>query len=716
MQLPSKLSVSACPNSYGPRPLLLVSLDGFKPDYLLRNLTPTIQQIANKGVHAEYMLPSYPTVTFPNHYTIVTGLYPEAHGIIANSFYDPVFKERYSYRRSQGREGRWYGGEPIWNTLTRQGKKSATYFWPGSEADINGRRPTIWKEYNESVPYDFRVLEVLKWLSEPEESRPALVTLYLDEPDHASHGYGPNSQEVNMQLDRVDKVIDLLMRGLIERNLIHCVNFMIVSDHGGAEAGASKVIDLKNILPNLTEEANFEYGVVGMIDPKNDSEAVELATMRKLVCQREEMRVYRKEELPKRLHFSKNDRIQDIVIELDPGYTVQFNSTWSLQGQHGYDNYFPSMHALFVAYGPDFKQGIKVEPFQNIELYNLMCYLTGVEPAENNGTWGSLHHLLEASLSLPPLPKEGDPSILRFPKGDLQARWNASGCDIDYPTNHQWMSATLLLTADQEITIKANHLPWGTPLTTVPAGDVSLLFQRTHVTAFSTIDGIPLWTSFTVDTDYKMPHQQSSYEVMSDQWITDVRLPVDASPQCQTFRLLQNRNYTLQPLFPYDTEDVQNPRRSPTYVVSNAIPVHSSLQEHWSQLMQYFLSWSSSGPVNIILGSVYAENDNPHITDFLARGIKVPSDMFAVLTRCNVFVPSLNQCPIEQLDVRALTLHQYQPEQNCLTSEEYFNKFTATVKDVERFSGLTFYQDLPYPHRLNLTLGIHPYLWHTESK
>nr|XP_053627665.1 venom phosphodiesterase-like [Cherax quadricarinatus] len=192
--LPDDLDPSSCPPTYQQHPLVLISLDGFRAEYLRRGITPTIQHLADKGTRTPYMKPCYPTSTFPNHYTIVTGLYPSVHGIVANRFYDPVFKAEFRVGGKESLKPRWWGGEPIWKTAETQGKRAATFFWPGSEVD--GNQPTHWYYYNESIPFQQRIDKVLMWLDLPPETRPDFITLYMHEPDETAHDYGPHSTQL----------------------------------------------------------------------------------------------------------------------------------------------------------------------------------------------------------------------------------------------------------------------------------------------------------------------------------------------------------------------------------------------------------------------------------------------------------------------------------------------------------------------------------------
>ncbi|KAK7074143.1 hypothetical protein SK128_018584 [Halocaridina rubra] len=265
--------VSECPVDFGPRPLIVVSLDGFRPDYLRRGQTPVLKALADAGVQAQYMISTYPTVTFPNHYTMVTGLYPETHGIIENNFFDPEFQREFTLSGPEKDEGRWWGGEPIWNTLTKHGKKSASYFWPGSSAPIGGQHPTYWFKYDKTVNFTARINQVLEWISLPNEERPVWISLYFNQPDLVSHYEGPYSVDVDEQLRDVDYHIGLLQDGLREQGLLNCVNIMILSDHGMVPTDREQILGVKDFVPNIEEYATFRGDAVGKLTLLNKNRA-----------------------------------------------------------------------------------------------------------------------------------------------------------------------------------------------------------------------------------------------------------------------------------------------------------------------------------------------------------------------------------------------------------------------------------------------------------
>src|SRR5688572_15430716 len=217
----------------GPAPVILISFDGFRWDYETKAPAPNLRSLAARGVRAESLIPSFPTKTFPNHYTIVTGLYPGHHGIVANNIHDPSTGRTLTLaNRKEVGDPMWWGGEPIWVTAQRQGLTSGAVFWPGSEAPIGGMYPRCWKLFDDSYPPDDRVDEILGWLELPPVERPRFITLYFSDVDSAGHSFGPDSIEVQEAVRRVDGYLGRLLKGLDARGLTNAVNVVVVSDHG----------------------------------------------------------------------------------------------------------------------------------------------------------------------------------------------------------------------------------------------------------------------------------------------------------------------------------------------------------------------------------------------------------------------------------------------------------------------------------------------------
>jgi predicted AlkP superfamily pyrophosphatase or phosphodiesterase len=361
--------------------VILVSLDGFRYDYAKRYHAEHLLALATQGASApEGMLPAYPSITFPNHYTIVTGLYPEHHGIVANNFYDPARKETYSYRDSKSvGDGTWYGGTPLWVLAEQQGMRSASFFWVGSEADIQGVRPTYYLKFDGSFPNSKRVEQVLAWLHVPPEQRPHMITLYFSDTDTAGHRYGPDSSQVGDAVHELDGEIGKLMEGIKESKLR--VDLIVLADHGMAEVKGAPIQ-----LDHLGLNSSWFDPIVGLaLYPKSDDDAQK--AYEAMRGKSDKFVVYRRAQVPAYLHFESNPREGDPVIVPNGPYFITAAANLSGAertpvGAHGFDaTRMPEMKAIFVAAGPDIRPGVVLQPFENANVYPLVAKILGLDIA-----------------------------------------------------------------------------------------------------------------------------------------------------------------------------------------------------------------------------------------------------------------------------------------------------------------------------------------------
>ena len=354
--------------------VILISLDGFRYDYAKRYGATNLLALASRGASApEGMIPAYPSITFPSHYTIVTGLYPERHGIVANVFYDPERKQVYSYREaSTVTDGSWYGGTPLWVLAEEQGMRAACFFWPGSEADIQGVRPSYYAKYSDTFPNDRRVAQVLAWLRLPAARRPHFITLYFSDTDHAGHESGPDSDQVASAVHEVDRELGRLSAGIQALHLP--VDEIVVSDHGMAKVEGDWVnLDELGLDVSLLEkyEGQFLYA-------KSDAGARKI--LESLQGKSDKFKIYRRADLPEGLHFRSDARAGDpVIVETGP-YAVRVTADPARPkpgaGAHGYDPaILPEMKAPFVAAGPDIRAGVTVASFENVNVYPLRRFL-----------------------------------------------------------------------------------------------------------------------------------------------------------------------------------------------------------------------------------------------------------------------------------------------------------------------------------------------------
>ncbi|WP_340105262.1 alkaline phosphatase family protein [Rhodohalobacter sp. 8-1] len=386
------LIISACDSDRSPeesthQKVLLVSFDGFMNDYLDRNPTPNFDRMIASGVKAEHMIPVFPTKTFPNHYSQVTGLYVENHGIISNSFPDDSLNARFSYGPPEDspNDERWWGGEPIWTTVEKQGKTAATMFWPGSEASINGIRPTKWKAYDGAVENYSRIDSMMNWLDPAGDVNADFATLYFSDVDSQGHSYGPNSPEVDGAVMQADSLLGYLWEQIEDNGLREKLNVIIVSDHGMAELSEEKVIFLDDMI-DLDNVEMIDWSPVAMIEP---DEGMEDEIYQALKQNEENYRVFLKEDLPDEYGFTDHYRIPEIIMIADVPYTISsrdyFDPGRLPAGMHGYDHQAPEMATIFMASGPAFPSGETVPAFSALNLYELMAHLLGLEPAKNDG-------------------------------------------------------------------------------------------------------------------------------------------------------------------------------------------------------------------------------------------------------------------------------------------------------------------------------------------
>lgn len=381
-----------------PPRVILISFDGFRWDYINRPAAVNLRALAARGVRAERMVASFPSKTFPNHYTLVTGLTPEHHGIVANAMRDPIlgaFTLRDTLAQS---ESRWWGGEPIWVTARRGGLRSATVGWPGSEAAIGGLRPNWWARYWHEQPHEEKVQKLLDWLSLPADSAPNVMLAYFHDVDGAGHTYGPAAAEVDSAIAMVDRALGALLDGIAARGLTDAVNIIIVSDHGMTPVSPERVIVLDDYI-SFDDVDVIDWTPVSAIAPKPG--AMERVYAR-LKDAHPQMAVYRKGEVPARYRFNDNPRITEIVAVAADGWTItsraQVNrwreNNWRGGGNHGFDPATDNMGALFVAAGPQVAVGRVIPAFTNVHVYPFMAQLLRVTPARSDGSLDSLRAAL----------------------------------------------------------------------------------------------------------------------------------------------------------------------------------------------------------------------------------------------------------------------------------------------------------------------------------
>ena len=369
-------------------PVILISIDGFRWDYLQKYEAPTLKRLAAAGVHATRMTPSFPSKTFPNHYTLVTGLYPQNHGIVANWFWDPAFGEMFNMSKLE--EKWWSGGEPIWITAEKQGVRSACFFWPGSETPHGSVRATRSMPFNKKLTATQRVDGLLGWLDVPPAERPRFLTLYFDHVDDAGHIFGPDAPETRAAVGEADEAIARLLAGLTARGMREQTSFVIVSDHGMSECSPDRVIFFEDLMDTNTVQVESN-GPNGGVRPKPGTmtPAELVASIRAKAPP--QLQVYLREDVPARLHYNRGERIPPVVLMADDGWNIESKIGWPrraatyIRATHGWDPATSNMGALFIATGPAFQRGVEIPDVANIHVYNLLCAALGITPAANDG-------------------------------------------------------------------------------------------------------------------------------------------------------------------------------------------------------------------------------------------------------------------------------------------------------------------------------------------
>ncbi|CAA7027534.1 unnamed protein product [Microthlaspi erraticum] len=341
--------------------VLLISSDGFRFGYQFKSKLPNIHRLIANGTEAETgLIPVFPTLTFPNHYSIVTGLYPAYHGIINNRFIDPETGEVFTM---SSHEPKWWLGEPLWETVVNQGLKAATYFWPGSEVHKGSWNcpKGFCQIYNGSVPFDDRVDTILSYFDLPSNEIPSFMTLYFEDPDHQGHQVGPDDPQITEAVVNIDRLIGRIIDGFLDRIPSSWVQYytplLAIKPH--SDRNAAEIVAKMNEALSSGEVENGKY-----------------------------LKVYLKEDLPSRLHYVENDRIPPIIGLVDEGFKVEQKKSEAKEcgGAHGYDNAFFSMRTIFIGYGPMFLEGKKVASFENVEIYNVISSILGLKAAPNNGS------------------------------------------------------------------------------------------------------------------------------------------------------------------------------------------------------------------------------------------------------------------------------------------------------------------------------------------
>lgn len=361
--------------------VILVSFDGFRWDYAERGLTPNLDAIKREGTSALSFKPAYPSVTFPNHLSIITGMHPQNHSLILN-YFENNQGEIYKLSDSLAvRNPKWYHGEAFWETAKRNNIKTASYFWPGSELTDANRRPDYYKAYNHNEPHQNKIDGIIKWLQLPQSERPHFITLYFHDTDSQGHKYGTIGREIDSTIAVMDSLIGVLRRRIESIGMKDSINLIILSDHGMTDVSENRKIDLKELLSGFDCKVN-DISALSMIKPNNPNDLQNIYN--KLKSSENKYKVYLKEDMPEYFNFKDNPYIFPIVLVADIGWSFKYReSNYKPKAEHGFDNNHIDMHGIFFAVGNKFKQNYRIGTLSNLEIYPLLCEIFGIYPRNN---------------------------------------------------------------------------------------------------------------------------------------------------------------------------------------------------------------------------------------------------------------------------------------------------------------------------------------------
>lgn len=365
-------------------PLILISIDGFRADYLQRGVTPNLNALAARGVRAQAMRPSFPSLTFPNHYTLVTGLRPDHHGLVDNQIFDPAIPER-RFKLSDKLavlDRRWWDqGVPVWVTAEQHGLRSAMLFWPGSEADIQGVRPTLAPAFDDTLTPEQRVDLLLSWLDQPQQQWDFL-SLYFSHVDHAGHDYGPDADATTAAVAQADQAIGRLLAGLQQRGVD--ANLVVVADHGMAAVSPERVIRMDLLAPAGSYEKVTDGPYAALNPVPGQSAQLEAALLKPWP----HMQCWRKQDIPTRLAYGQHARVPALLCLAEPGWSIVFSAQQAAKvhgGRHGYDNGASEMAALCIAAGPALRSAVQLPVIDNVDVYPLLMQLLALPARSTDG-------------------------------------------------------------------------------------------------------------------------------------------------------------------------------------------------------------------------------------------------------------------------------------------------------------------------------------------
>uniref|UniRef100_A0A7N6B1A1 SMB domain-containing protein n=1 Tax=Anabas testudineus TaxID=64144 RepID=A0A7N6B1A1_ANATE len=718
-----------CPAGFVRPPLIMLSVDGFRASYMKRGNTiiPNIEKLRTCGTHAPYMRPVYPSKTFPNLYSLATGLYPESHGIVGNSMYDPVFDATFTLRSREKLNHRWWGGQPVsllsspllfssllFSSLLFSPLLSSLLF---SSLLFSPLLSPLLSSPLLSSPLLSSPLLSSPLLSSPLLSSPLLSllssllfssllfsSLLLSLPDTLGHRMGPMSTELNNPLRMIDRIVGQLMDGLKQMKLHRCVNIILVGDHGMEEAHCDRTEFLSTYMTNV-DDIILIPGSLGRIRSRYPNNPK---------CERckkaeQHFKPYLKQHLPKRLHYANNRRIEDIHLLVERKWHVarkvpEGKRHCGFSGDHGYDNKINSMQTIFLGYGPTFKFKTKVPVFENIELYNIMCDLLGLKPAPNNGTHGSLNHLLRSPPYRPTMPEE----VSRPTASGLgPAGTDDLGCSCDEKCK---VHCPLLSSPLSD----SRNLPYGRPAVLFRT-KYTILHHSDYISGYSEVLSMPLWTSYTVIS--------SLPEALSNCVRPDTRVPLAYSQSCTNYRADKQISFAF--LYPPQLS-LTTDKKYDAILITNTVPMYPAFKRIWSYFQRTLVKKYATerNGVNILTGPIFDSDYNgvkdsaEKIKENVSGTAPIPTHYYVVLTSCLDFTQAADSCSGPLSSAAFILPHRPNNDETCNSSEEesrwvedLMKMHTARVRDVEILTGLDLYRrtNRSYPEILSLKTYMHTY-------
>uniref|UniRef100_A0A3Q0RZ61 Ectonucleotide pyrophosphatase/phosphodiesterase 2 n=1 Tax=Amphilophus citrinellus TaxID=61819 RepID=A0A3Q0RZ61_AMPCI len=650
-----------CPAGFIRPPLIMLSLDGFRVSYLKKgqSVIPNLHKLKTCGTSAPYMRPVYPSKTFPNLYTLATGLYPESHGIVGNTMYDPDFNATFTLRSREKLNHRWWGGQPLIFVFR-------------------------------VITLERRILTILRWLHLPDDIRPYVYAVHSEQPDTYGHRMGPLSSELDNLLKDIDNIIGQLMNGLKQMNLHRCVNVIIVGDHGMEEAHCDRTEFLSSYPLNI-DEITLIPGSLGRIRPRNPKSTTydPKVVVANLTCKMptQHFTPYLKQHLPKRLHYANNKRIEDVHLLMERKWHIarkmpeKPRTRCGFFGDHGFDNKINSMRTIFIGHGPSFKFQKMVPEFENIELYNVMCDLLGLKPVPNNGTHGSLNDMLKEPPFQPSMPEEVTPPS------------HTSASEISHD---------LGCSCDDEVLEKnfvftdSTQLPFGRPAVMFDT-QYSLLHHVEFISGYSKELAMPLWTSYT--------------------------LPRQVHTHTHTYNLFCFRCDSTMPTFQmnlfsrYDASLITNTvpmypafKRVWSYVQGVLLRRYAEENNGINVLCGPVFDYNYDG----------LQDTTEEIKEFSVDALPIPTHFYTVVTSCKEVNQTVEECDGALKVFSFLLPHRSDSNEACNSAEDesqwvedLLKLHTARVRDVEILTGLDLYRSINLTY--TSTLSLKTYLETFES-